>query len=185
MMLNIWPAFDTMRIIGRPIRIHRVMPSPGGLSEIFHIFCARVDASRAAGIHGVAHEHEDIKVVVKSFRQAMRMVKSGRIHNGTSVLAAHDFPITAGTRTRLDMQWVTNAFTFTAADAASILRLSALTPLNLPGGATAANIFTGPVVDNFNLFPSSGSVATPEPASLSLLGLGAAALLLQRRRAPV
>ncbi len=105
--------------------------------------------------------------------------------NGTSVLAAHDFPITAGTRTRLDMQWVTNAFTFTAADAASILRLSALTPLNLPGGATAANIFTGPVVDNFNLFPSSGSVATPEPASLSLLGLGAAALLLQRRRAPV
>jgi len=91
-----------LAIIGRPIRIHRVMPSPGGLSEIFHIFCARVDASHAAGIHGLKAEHEDIKVVVKSFRQAMRLVKSGRIHNGTSVLALYWL---AANRAKLRRRW--------------------------------------------------------------------------------
>jgi ADP-ribose pyrophosphatase len=78
-----------LAIIGKPIKIHRVMPSPGGLTEIFHIFCARVDAGRAAGIHGLAAEHEDIKVVVKRFGHAMKLVRSGRIHNSTSLLALY------------------------------------------------------------------------------------------------
>ncbi len=78
-----------LAIIGPPIKIHRVMPSPGGLTEVFHIFCARVDARGAAGIYGLAHEHENIKVVVKSFREAMRAVKSGRIRNATSLLALY------------------------------------------------------------------------------------------------
>lgn len=91
-----------LAIIGRPIEIHRVMPSPGGLSEVFHIFCARVDADHAAGIHGLEHEHEDIKVVVRSFRQAMRAVKSGRIRNATSVLALYWL---AANRARLRRRW--------------------------------------------------------------------------------
>jgi ADP-ribose pyrophosphatase len=78
-----------LAIIGRPIKIHRVMPSPGGLTEIFHIFCARVDARGAGGVHGLKSEHEDIKVVVKSFHQAMRLVKSGRIRNSTSLVALY------------------------------------------------------------------------------------------------
>jgi ADP-ribose pyrophosphatase len=78
-----------LAIIGRPIKIHRVMPSPGGLTEIFHVFCARVDSRNAAGIHGLETEHEDIKVVVKSFRQAMKLVQSGRIRNSTSLLALY------------------------------------------------------------------------------------------------
>ncbi len=91
-----------LAIIGRPVKIHNVMPSPGGLSEIFHIFCARVDARHAAGIHGLKHEHEDIKVVVKSFRQAMNLVKAGRIRNGTSVLALYWL---AAHRVRLRRRW--------------------------------------------------------------------------------
>jgi len=91
-----------LAIIGPPIKIHRVMPSPGGLSEVFHIFCARVDARGAAGIHGLAHEHEDIKVVVKSFRQAMRAVKSGRIRNSTSLLALYWL---AANRAALRRRW--------------------------------------------------------------------------------
>jgi len=91
-----------LAIIGRPIKIHRVMPSPGGLSEIFHVFCARVDARGAAGVHGLADEHEDIKVVVKSFRQAMRLAKSGRIHNGISLLALYWL---ATNRAKLRRRW--------------------------------------------------------------------------------
>jgi choice-of-anchor C domain-containing protein len=100
--------------------------------------------------------------------------------NGTTILA-QDFSLTAGTRTTQDMQWVTNAFVFNATDATTTIRLSALTPPNLPAGTTSSIIFTGPVVDNFDLFYSSGTV--PEPASLSVLGLGGAALLRRRRRA--
>jgi ADP-ribose pyrophosphatase len=91
-----------LAIIGKPIKIHRVMPSPGGLTEIFHIFCARVDAGRAAGIHGLAAEHEDIKVVVKSFRQAMKLVQSGRIRNSTSLLALYWL---AANRAKLRRRW--------------------------------------------------------------------------------
>jgi ADP-ribose pyrophosphatase len=91
-----------LAIIGKPIKIHRVMPSPGGLTEIFHIFCARVDARRAAGIHGLAAEHEDIKVVVKSFGQAMKLVQSGRIRNSTSLLALYWL---AANRAKLRRRW--------------------------------------------------------------------------------
>jgi ADP-ribose pyrophosphatase len=91
-----------LSIIGKPIKIHRVMPSPGGLSEVFHIFCARVDARGAGGVHGLEAEHEDIKLVVKSFRQAMALVKSGRIRNSTSLLALYWL---AANRARLRRRW--------------------------------------------------------------------------------
>ncbi len=42
--------------------------SPGALSEHFRLFCARVDSTGAGGIHGLAAESEDIRVVVMSFR---------------------------------------------------------------------------------------------------------------------
>jgi choice-of-anchor C domain-containing protein len=103
--------------------------------------------------------------------------------NGTTVLASQDYSLTAGTRTLLNMQWTTNTFTFTALDATTTLQLSALTPLNLPSGATASTIFTGPVIDNLDLL-TSGNV--PEPNSLALLLLGTVPLLLPRRpRAPI
>jgi len=103
--------------------------------------------------------------------------------DGTTVLASTDFQITKGARTLQNMQWQSNSFTFTATGATSTILLSAITPLNLPEGATSSNIFTGPVIDNLNLFPSgSPPTPTPEPASLGLLGVSASALLLKRRR---
>jgi ADP-ribose pyrophosphatase len=89
-------------IIGKPVKINRIMPSPGGLSEVFNIFCARIDSRGATGIHGLAHEHEDIRVVVKKFGQAMKLVKSGRIRNGSSVLALYWL---AANRARLRRLW--------------------------------------------------------------------------------
>jgi ADP-ribose pyrophosphatase len=91
-----------LEVIGKPIKIHQVMPSPGGLSEVFNIFCARVDARRAAGIHGLAQENEDIRVVVKSFRQVTKLVKAGRIRNGSSLLALYWL---AANRARLRRLW--------------------------------------------------------------------------------
>ncbi|WP_417345270.1 ADP-ribose diphosphatase [Ferrimonas sp.] len=67
-----------------PIGSH--LSSPGGCSERLYMVLALVDASKAEGIHGLDHEHEDIRVVVVPRSQAYQMVESGEIDNGSSVI---------------------------------------------------------------------------------------------------
>jgi len=74
-------------IIGDLVPVHRFMPSPGGSSETFALYCGRVEARHAHGIHGLAHEHEEIKVVVLTYREAMRRLSTGVITSGPTVLA--------------------------------------------------------------------------------------------------
>ncbi|TKB51410.1 ADP-ribose diphosphatase [Ferrimonas sediminicola] len=62
------------------------LSSPGGSSERLFMVLAEVDAAGAGGIHGLDHEHEDIRVVVVPRTQAYRMVESGEIDNGSSVI---------------------------------------------------------------------------------------------------
>ena len=78
-----------LAIDGELLHVHRYMPSPGGSTEIIDLFCGRVDARRAGGIHGLAAEHEDIKVVVLAYREAMKRLKSDAIQNGPTVLALY------------------------------------------------------------------------------------------------
>lgn len=78
-----------LAIIGEPEFMHRYMPSPGACTEIADLYCARVDSSKAGGIHGLASEHEDIKVVVLSFAEAMNLARSDKIKNGLTVLALY------------------------------------------------------------------------------------------------
>ncbi|CAE7163493.1 nudF [Symbiodinium microadriaticum] len=61
--------------------------SPGASSEKVHLFCARVDARSAGGIHGLDHEHEDIQVEVLSVAEAFAAVESGAINNAMSIIA--------------------------------------------------------------------------------------------------
>jgi len=74
---------------GELVPMHRFLTSQGGTSEAVTLFCGRVDASRAGGIHGLAAEHEDIKVVVKSYAEAMRLLREGGIENATTLLALY------------------------------------------------------------------------------------------------
>lgn len=60
--------------------------SPGFSVETISLFCGRVDASRASGIHGLAHEGEEIRVVVLP-RQAAMDGLFGSV-NSTSLLIA-------------------------------------------------------------------------------------------------
>jgi len=91
-----------LSIIGDLERVHRYMPSPGACTEIVDLFCGRVDARNAGGIHGLAHEHEDIKVVVLPYREAMRQLRADQIHNGLTVLALYWL---AANRARLRRKW--------------------------------------------------------------------------------
>lgn len=61
--------------------------SPGGTSERITVYCGRVDAAEAGGIHGLAHEGEDIRVHVVPFATAMEMLRTGRIDSASPIIA--------------------------------------------------------------------------------------------------
>ena len=69
------------------IPIHRYMVSPGGTTETVMLFCGRVDASKAGGVHGLAHEHEDIRVLVVPVAEAVSWLDDGRLVNAMIIIA--------------------------------------------------------------------------------------------------
>jgi len=91
-----------LAIQGELVPIHRCLTSPGGTTETVALFCGRVDSRNAGGIHGVAAEHEDIKVVVKSYREAMRLMRAQKIDNAFTLLALHWL---AANRAALRRRW--------------------------------------------------------------------------------
>ena len=76
--------------------------SPGGASERIALFCGRVDASRAGGVHGLAEEHEDIMVHVVSFETALAWLEQGRIDSASPIIALQWLIMN---RERLRRQW--------------------------------------------------------------------------------
>lgn len=65
----------------------RYLVSPGGATETVEIFLGKVDSSKAGGIHGLDHEHEDIRVFTVPFSDVEDMVESGRIDNAMTLIA--------------------------------------------------------------------------------------------------
>lgn len=63
------------------------LASPGGSSETVEMFAARVDASSAGGIHGLDHEHEDIRVRVVPVTEMLRDLRAARYDNSQTVIA--------------------------------------------------------------------------------------------------
>jgi ADP-ribose pyrophosphatase len=60
--------------------------SPGGSPEQIHLFCGRVDSGRAGGVHGLAHEGEDIKVHVLRTDDALNWLDSGAITSAATII---------------------------------------------------------------------------------------------------
>lgn len=73
------------------IPIGKYLASPGGTSETVTLYCGRVDASGAGGIHGLDAEGEDIKVMVVPAAEIAAMVASGELTNATSIIALQWF----------------------------------------------------------------------------------------------
>lgn len=76
--------------------------SPGAMSETVRMYCARVDCSVLGGLHGLAHEAEDIRLFTVPTDEAIRMVKDGRINNGAAVISLLWL---AGERENLKKSW--------------------------------------------------------------------------------
>lgn len=67
--------------------ICRYLSSSGGCDEVLHVFMAEVDSSQIDGVHGVAHESEDIKITKVSSADAFAAVNSGIISNAATIIA--------------------------------------------------------------------------------------------------
>lgn len=69
------------------VRICDYYNSPGVGNERISLFCGKVDASSAGGIHGLEEEHEDIEVVVVSYDDLIAAVENGFINNAMTIIA--------------------------------------------------------------------------------------------------
>ena len=64
-----------------------VFASPGSSSEIVSLFCGRVDSRGVGGIHGQAHEGENIQVLVEPADVALKRLDEGEIQNAFLIIA--------------------------------------------------------------------------------------------------
>ncbi len=68
-------------LLGEPERIAVALTSPGYNTERLHLYCGLVDAGSAGGIHGLADEHEDIRVLTVTYETFVAWQAGGRITN--------------------------------------------------------------------------------------------------------
>jgi ADP-ribose pyrophosphatase len=69
------------------IVINEFYTTPGGASERITLFCGKIDSTQVGGIHGLAHEDEDIWVRSVDFDEAYRMVESNEIESAIPIIA--------------------------------------------------------------------------------------------------
>ncbi len=73
-------------VITAPVHIATVYSSPGGYGERTYMYAGRADLSQAGGIHGLAHEHEDIRAVCVPLSEAYAASLDGRIRDAKTML---------------------------------------------------------------------------------------------------
>lgn len=69
--------------------IARFYATPAKSSECSTLFCGRVDAAGAGGVHGLPHEGEDIRVVPMSVAAALAALADGRINSAWPMIALY------------------------------------------------------------------------------------------------
>jgi ADP-ribose pyrophosphatase len=67
--------------------IGRYLATPGACTETLTLFCGQVDSRGAGGIHGLDHEHEDIRVLAMSRAEALEKLARGGVTNLTAAVA--------------------------------------------------------------------------------------------------
>ena len=83
-------------------RSARSCPARGGCSELLYLYCGRVDSEDAGGIHGLDHEHEDIRAFVLPAEEAFARLGRGEFLNANLVIPLQ-WP--ALNRGRLKKKW--------------------------------------------------------------------------------
>lgn len=73
--------------LGELVPITRFLVSQGAVTETVQLYCGRVDAAGAGGVHGLDHEGEDIRVRALPFAAAEALVAEGRVNNAVALVA--------------------------------------------------------------------------------------------------
>jgi ADP-ribose pyrophosphatase len=63
------------------------LSSPGGASEHVSLFAGQVDSRKAGGLHGLADENEDIRVLVQPWKEVEAGLKRGLFTNAATLIA--------------------------------------------------------------------------------------------------
>ena len=85
------------------IKICEFMVSPGISNERIILFCGKVDACMAEGIHGLEEEGEDIKVTVLALLEAVQELYTGRINSTSTIMSMQWLLLN---KKKLDQQWL-------------------------------------------------------------------------------
>ncbi len=73
--------------LGELESIGTFLVTPGGSSETLAVYCGRCDSSGLGGIHGLAEEGEDIRVLVMACEEALRRLADGEVININAAFA--------------------------------------------------------------------------------------------------
>jgi ADP-ribose pyrophosphatase len=73
--------------IGEIEKVAKCMVTPGACSEYVEIFVGRVDASKCGGVHGLAHEHENIRAFALAVDEAEKMLAAHEFTNVVTIVA--------------------------------------------------------------------------------------------------
>lgn len=74
-------------------RLGVILTSPGGSSETVEFFLGLTKAPETGGIHGLSHEHEDIRVLVAKPEEVYAWIDTGKIVNGPALVGLQWFRI--------------------------------------------------------------------------------------------
>ncbi len=85
-------------------RICDYLVSPGGTTEMVHLYAGQVSTENAGGLYGLDHEHEDIRAHVFSSDEVFAMIRDGRINNAAALIAIQWLQLN---RDRLRQEWGT------------------------------------------------------------------------------
>ena len=69
------------------IKINEFFTSPGGTSELLHLYCGKIDSRNVGGVHGLDHEDEDIAVSVVPFDEVYQLLNEGKIVSAIPIIA--------------------------------------------------------------------------------------------------
>jgi ADP-ribose pyrophosphatase len=83
-------------------KICNYLVSPGGTTELIHLYCGRISTEAAGGLFGMEDEHEDIRAHVFSADEAIAMIYDGRINNAAAIIALQWLQLN---RPRLQESW--------------------------------------------------------------------------------
>jgi ADP-ribose pyrophosphatase len=76
-------------------KVMEYFSSPGGMSEVIHLYVANVDSENVFGVHGLECEGEDILLHVMQREQAFSLIENGKITNAATIIG---------------LQWLQNNF---------------------------------------------------------------------------